>query len=442
MKKDEIIQRARKSLGIRDLNPMQEALAADNGRETILLAPTGSGKTLAFDIPLLLSLRPGAQGPQAVILAPSRELVVQIAAVTRPLALPMRVVPLYGGHSMTDETRSLEASPAIVVATPGRLLDHANRGTVDLARVKTLVIDEYDKQLELGFHDQMRRLVRKMTAVNRIILTSATPLEEVPDWLKLRSPRVYDFTERTVAPQGHLEYYEMHSPSPDKLDSLKSLLASFPADQRSIVFVNHRESAERVHQALTKAGFPAALYHGALDQLQREIAVDRLNNGSAPILVATDLAARGLDIPNVDHIIHYHLPLQPETFTHRNGRTARQGASGEIYIITSDKDERPQWIDDGISYRSVANLPVATVPNGTTPWTTLYFNAGRREKISRGDIAGYLIHKGQLAPDEVGVITVKDHCSLAAVPRSKVMSLVAALQPHRLKNQRVRVSEL
>ncbi|MCC8176397.1 MAG: DEAD/DEAH box helicase [Bacteroidales bacterium] len=442
MKKDEIIQRARKTLGIHDLNPMQQALAADNGRETILLAPTGSGKTLAFDIPLLLSIRQGAQGPQAVILAPSRELVVQIAAVTRPLALPMRVVPLYGGHSMTDETRSLEASPAIIVATPGRLLDHANRGTVDLSRVKTLVIDEYDKQLELGFHDQMRRLVRKMTAVNRMILTSATPLEEIPDWLKLRSPRVHDFTERNVAPQGHLDYYEMHSPSPDKLDSLKSLLASFPADKRSIVFVNHRESAERVHQALTKAGFHAALYHGALDQLQREIAVDRLNNGSAPVLVATDLAARGLDIADVDAIIHYHLPLQSETFTHRNGRTARQGADGEVYIITSDKDDRPQWLDEGITYRSVGDLPAAGRCPQTPRLTTLYFNAGRREKISRGDIAGYLIHKGQLAPDEVGVITVKDHCALAAVPRDKVMSLVATLQPHRLKNQRVRVSEL
>lgn len=437
MKQSVILDNIHSRMGIDSLNPMQEAVMQAPAGNLMLLSPTGSGKTLAFTIAMLRGLAKPSPEVKAVIIAPSRELVMQIYRVVREIATGYKVIAMYGGHSVTDEKNSLSPLPDIIVATPGRLLDHLTRKHLDLYTTRILVLDEYDKSLELGFHDEMRKLMRTMPNLSRMILTSATRLDELPEFLKLHSPVTLDFLSESSSPRKRMSIVQVESPARDKMDTLIDLLHSLP-NGKVIVFVNHRESAERVYQALKKAGLPAGLYHGALDQPDREKAVDLLNNGTTPILVSTDLASRGLDINEVNSIIHYHLPLTAETWTHRNGRTARVDASGTIYAITSEADNIPEYVvfDRSYSPTGSSSDPIRS------DVATLYFNAGKKEKLSRGDIAGFLIKQAGIAPDKVGIITVKDHSALAAVPSDVAKHVIDIASGEKIKGKRVKVSLL
>ncbi len=437
MKQKDITANIEARMGISDLNPMQKRMAEIPLKGTFtLLAPTGSGKTLAFAIPLLKSLGPSAGHVQALVMAPSRELVMQISEVVRPLATGLKTVAYYGGHPMQEEVNSLSVTPDIIVATPGRLLDHLNRGHLDLGAVSTLVLDEYDKALELGFADEMKRVCKRLTGLKLIIFTSATPLAALPDYLPAREPVVIDYSLKD-SPRRRMQVVEVESPARDKLDTLIDLLRSLN-NGRVIVFANHRESVERIHAALRKAGIPAGLYHGGLEQNERENAIALLANGTTPVLVSTDLGSRGLDIPELSAVIHYHMPVSPEAWTHRNGRTARQDAEGEIYVITCEGEDTPAYITTDRRYVPTGQ---STDPIRSSA-ATLYFNVGKKEKISRGDIVGFLIAKGGLEAAEIGNITLRDHSALVAVPRDKASSLVDRLARERIKNTRARITRL
>ncbi|MDE5625803.1 MAG: DEAD/DEAH box helicase [Muribaculaceae bacterium] len=436
-----IIERLRERHNITNLNEMQQRMASTDLRELVLLSPTGSGKTAAFTLRLLRFLGPSDGKVQAVVIAPSRELVIQIADVIRPVAAGLKTVAFYGGHQMADEVNSMSVVPDIIVATPGRLLDHLKRATVSLSDVKALVLDEYDKSLELGFHDEMKRIVKRMGHPRLVILTSATPLVEMPDFLKLKKPEVLDFSGGKPS-GGRLQTVRVDSPERDKLPVLEALLRSLD-NGKALIFVNHRESAERVYDDLKKKGFPVGIYHGGLEQRERKLAIDMLNNSTTPILVSTDLGARGLDIDNVQYVIHYHMPLTMESWTHRNGRTARMGADGTVFTIISEGENIPEYVDwqRELQPRSTSADPIRSDN------ATIYINAGKKEKISRGDIVGYLIHKGGLTADKIGKIVLDDHSSLVAIPREALAplqpggeGLLQRLAPHKIKNTRVRLS--
>ncbi len=436
-----IIERLRERHNITNLNEMQQRMATTDLRELVLLSPTGSGKTAAFTLRLLRFLGPSEGKVQAVVIAPSRELVIQIADVIRPVAAGLKTVAFYGGHQMADEVNSMSVVPAIIVATPGRLLDHLKRATVSLSDVKALVLDEYDKSLELGFHDEMKRIVKRMGHPRLVILTSATPLAEMPDFLKLKKPEVLDFSGGKPS-GGRLQTVRVDSPERDKLPVLEALLRSLD-NGKALIFVNHRESAERVYDDLKKKGFPVGIYHGGLEQRERKLAIDMLNNSTTPILVSTDLGARGLDIDNVQYVIHYHMPLTMESWTHRNGRTARMGADGTVFTIISEGENIPEYVDwqRELQLRSTSADPIRSEN------ATIYINAGKKEKISRGDIVGFLIHKGGLTADKIGKIVLDDHSSLVAIPREALAplqpggeGLLQRLAPQKIKNTRVRLS--
>ncbi|MBD5351629.1 MAG: DEAD/DEAH box helicase [Bacteroides sp.] len=435
MEKKEIIKNARERMNVEHLTPMQSKLAELplRAQTVTLIAPTGSGKTLAFALALLRRVNPGNdKGVQAVVLAPARELALQITKVLASLAPGMRISALYGGHSMLEEKRSLEAkTPDIIVATPGRLLDHLQRRNIDLRSVKTLVLDEYDKSLELGFSDEMRRLVSAMRNVKMLILTSATRLKEFPEFINLAENLELDYSSEAIKPD--LELFNVASAEADKLPALKALLLRLP-HERTMVFVNHRESAERVFQYVKKGGFPAILYHGALDQQQRETAVDLFTNGTTPIMIATDLAARGLDIPAVGSVIHYHLPIGAETGTHRNGRAARMGATGSVYYIIGPGEEP---IADAATWE-----PTAAPESWTPELATLFFHAGKKEKLSKGDIVGALTKVCGLRGDQVGQIALHDHRALVAVPRDEADKIVEIMGRNRIKGQKIRVTRI
>lgn len=439
MKEKEIISNIASRLAITELNAMQKRMASvkTSGNTVTLLAPTGSGKTLAFAIPLLKSLGPSDGKVRAVVMAPSRELVLQIFDVIRPLATGLKTVAFYGGHAMQEEKNSLSVTPDIIIATPGRLLDHITRGHVDLSGVRALVLDEYDKALELGFADEMKRVCRRLTSLSLIVLTSATRLDELPPFLPTtQGAELIDFSGES-SPRRRMQIVNVPSPTRDKLDTLIDLLRSLD-NGRGIVFANHRESVERIYEALRKAGLPVGLYHGGLEQNDRENAIEMLNNGSTPILVSTDLGARGLDIPDLSAVVHYHLPPSPEAWTHRNGRTARQQASGEVYVITSEGENLPDYLewDRELVPQGKSADPISS------DTATLYFNVGKKEKISRGDIVGFLVAKGNLDAKTIGHIAMRDHAALVAVPRSEARRLVDELNRHKIKNTRAKISLL
>lgn len=422
-------------LGIAKLNAMQLRMMDTHSPATLLIAPTGTGKTLGYTVSMLPELGRPSGRVQAVVLAPSRELALQIWEVIRSVAVGYKTTVLRGGSRFADETATLSVTPDIIISTPGRLLDHMERGDVDVSSVSTLVIDEYDKALELGFEDEMKRIVKAMPRRKRLILTSATVLGELPPYLGVTASETVTADDDGNHPRSRMAVVEVPSVSRDKLQTAETLLRSMD-DGRVLLFVNHRESAERVHEALTQAGFPAGIYHGGMEQARRELAIDKFDNGSTPILVSTDLGSRGLDIDNVKAVIHYHMPPSPESWTHRNGRTARQTADGTVYVIKSESDNLPEYINFDRSYSPAgrSSRPIRAHAE------TLYFDAGKKDKISRGDILGFIVANGGIQGSEVGRIVVKEHSSVAAIPAGMGRTVAARLNGAKLKGHKVRVS--
>ncbi|MDD6227759.1 MAG: DEAD/DEAH box helicase [Bacteroidales bacterium] len=442
MREKEFLPQIQTRLGIEELNEMQRRMlaAGTEGRDLILLSPTGTGKTLAFILPVLKMLRPSTGRVQAVVIAPSRELVMQIAGVLQKIGAGMKTTPLYGGHKFEDEENSLKAGCDIVVATPGRLLDHLKRRTFDALPTRILVLDEFDKSLELGFEEEMRKISNRLKNVSHMIMTSATRADVLPEFLKLNNPLTLDYLGENRNLRGRIRVHRVDADSKDKLESLRVLIDNIWADgqagERAIVFVNHRESAERVAAYLEKQGYPAVLYHGAMDQRDRESAVARFNSGSRPILVATDLAARGLDIREVKSVIHYHQPLSPEAYTHRNGRTARVDADGDVYVLIGPEESVKDYIETDDTRWLDPEKTAGPVPRVET----LYIGAGKKEKLSKGDILGFLVKQCGLEPNQIGAIDVRDHYSLTAVRDADMTKLLAAAKAGKIKGSRRQVS--
>lgn len=434
----EVAERIRKAYGIEKFNAMQTAVAASDSADLILISPTGSGKTIAFAMAMLQRMQ-GDGHPSGLVIAPSRELVLQITDVLRAVTpSDMRVAAVYGGNAFAAEQASLQASPTdILVATPGRLLDHLNRGTLSVDGVSVLVFDEYDKTLELGFLGEVGKIVRLLRNVRSTILTSATALDEYPAFISAESAETVDVSESADA-EGRVVVMDVPSVERDKLDTLAALLRSVVPQGGVMVFVNHRDAAERVADGLRRRKIDAVLYHGGLEQREREVAVARFAGDASRVLVCTDLAARGLDIDGVRSVVHYHMPTSRQAWTHRNGRTGRAGASGEIYVITGPDENIPEYVVTDHSY-----YPDMTATNAMrAPMAMLYFSAGKRDKVSRGDIAGFLMKQCDLPREAVGRITVSLSYSLAAVDRRHVAAVLALGSDTRLKGHRVRVSLL
>ncbi len=436
-----LLSQALDNLKIKELNPMQQATLrkAVSPNDLILLSPTGSGKTLAFLLPLLEILKQGDETIQALILVPSRELALQTENVWRSMKTPWSMVSCYGGHPIADEKRSIAGTkPAIIIGTPGRVGDHIYKGNFDTSSIKTLVIDEFDKSLEFGFHDEMIDIITQLRALNKRILLSATEAEEIPEFTGLNRTTTLNYLEQNKREESRLTMKRIISPARDKIETLYRLLCTLGSDS-SIVFCNHREAADRIKNLLGERDIYAESFHGGMEQPDRERALYKFRNGSCNVFVATDLAARGLDIPEVEHIIHYHLPTQEDAFTHRNGRTARWEASGVAYLILCEDEASPKFLD--VEELEIATLPETTQRVPRPKWTTLYVGKGRKDKLSKMDIAGFLYKKGQLTRDDVGQIDVKEHYAFVAVRRDKVRSLMSLIRGEKIKGRSILIQE-
>ncbi len=438
MKEQEILSLINERLGISDLNDLQKSVLKNLkiSSSAIIYSPTASGKTLAFSVTLLKALKNfDTEKLQAVIIAPSRELVIQISDVIRPIATNYKVTSLYGGHNVADEKNSLQNVPSIIVGTPGRLLDHANRGNIDLTNVRQLILDEFDKCLELGFEEEMRKLLKKMPNLSRKILTSATILKDIPDFVNLTDYVTLDFLESAKNPSERTTVWQVKSEEKDKLAALRTLLYSIPQG-KTIIFANYRDAVSRIYQNLKDNQISAGIYHGALEQMDREKAIAMFNNESYPILVSTDLGSRGLDIKEVKNIIHYHLPVSQESYTHRNGRTARVDKTGDVYILTHQDEQLPDFVTIDETFNLPEKCEQKSIVNRNS---TLYFKAGKKEKISKADIVGFIANNSQIAPNEIGVINVYDHYALVAIPKQKAKTAVSQLLKAKIKGKKIRI---
>lgn len=425
------------NLNLEKLNELQEAAiaASDAYDNLVILAPTGSGKTLAFLIPLLKRLDPSSKQTGAMIIVPSRELALQIETVFKTMGTGLKVSCCYGGHKREIEENNLIQAPALIVGTPGRIADHLRRGNIKPAAIESLILDEYDKSLEMGFQEEISEILKTLSAVKKRTLTSATEALEIPDFIGMTNVHMLNFLPEGGSEKEALTIQTILSPDMDKIDTLFRLIC-FHGNRSSIIFCNHRDAVERTSALLTEKGITNTYYHGAMEQRDREIALAKFRNGSVNFLVTTDLAARGLDIPNIRYIIHYHLPTTPEIFTHRNGRTARMDASGTAILILNEEEKVPSYI---ATKPEELTLPEDLSLPEKPKWATLYFSVGKKDKVNKVDIVGFLSNKANLKKEDIGLIEVKDFLSFAAVRRHSASAILQEIKDQKLKNKKVKI---
>ena len=420
-------------LHIEHLNPMQEEAqkAIHSGSEIVLLSPTGTGKTLAFMLPVIAELDTKCADVQVLILVPSRELAIQIEQVIREMGTGYKTNAFYGGRNFSKDRIDLNHPPAILIGTPGRISDHIMRETFSTQNIKTLVLDEFDKSLEIGFEAEMKAIITSLPKVRQKILTSATQEVVIPSFVGLSNPVYIDYLHEKIQ---QLKIKTIISSSKDKLETLVDSLNHL-GNQPGIVFCNFKETIQRVSEFLTENKISHGCFYGGMEQIDRERALIKFRNGTHQLIIATDLAARGLDIPELKFIIHYHLPLRSQEFTHRNGRTARMHSEGTAYILKWVGEDLPSFIPK-TEIEKVKKAPV----RAESDWVTLFISGGRKDKISKGDIAGLFIKQGQLETEHLGNIELKHDCAFVAVLTQKVNELLPLVDNSKLKNKKVRVT--
>ena len=420
-------------LNIKALNAMQEeaVLAISSAENTILLSPTGTGKTVAFLLPTIDVLDKDCKNVQLLILVPSRELAIQIEQVIREMGSGFKANAVYGGRPFSKDKIELAHPPAILIGTPGRVADHLRRETFISTDIKTLVLDEFDKSLEVGFEKEMSEILNYLPNIEKRILTSATQDMEVPDFVGLNNEIVIDYLEQQTS---NLEIKRVMSPIKNKLQTLVDLLHHI-GNKPGIIFCNYKDTIRYVSDFLIENDIAHGCFYGGMEQIDRERALIKFRNGTHQIIIATDLAARGLDIPELNYIIHYQIPLKAEEFTHRNGRTARMNSQGTSYVL----QWQDEYLAEFIKTSQIQKLKEKRT-NLKSQWATLFISGGRKDKISKGDIAGLFFKQGNLEKNELGVIELKQDCAFVAVPLKKAVMLVDKTNNTRLKKKKVRIT--
>lgn len=422
-------------LQIQEMNQMQKSTfqASENEQDIILLSPTGSGKTLAFLFPVLRNLQKDISGIQAIILVPARELALQIEQVFKNMGTDFKVTICYGGHDKKIEINNLTEAPAVLIGTPGRIAYHLKNNNFEPKTIKTLVLDEFDKALELGFEEDMNFIINSLKNVSQRFLTSATAMDNIPKFVGLDNEKTINFLKLGEA-KPNIQLKKVMTIPEEKLETLFKLICKI-GNKRTLVFCNHRDAVDRISELLREKGIDRETFHGGMEQDERERALLKFRNDSTRILITTDLASRGLDIPEVESIVHYQLPPKEDAFIHRNGRTARMHAKGFAYLIMTEEENFPFIKSNTPEENITENYRIPA----KTPFQTIYISAGKKDKVNKVDIVGYLIKKGELSKEDVGIIEVKDTTSYVAVARNKVKDVLKKLANEKLKGKKIKM---
>ena len=421
-------------LGIEKLNPMQEeaqsVIAKNDG--TVLLSPTGTGKTLAFLLPLIATLDAQIEEIQALVIAPTRELAIQIEQVIRDMGTGYKTNVVYGGRSGSQDRRDIITRPAILVGTPGRVADHLRRQAFDSSFINTLVLDEFDKSLEIGFEGEMIEILDSLPNLRKKVLTSATQEFKVPAFVGLNNPGRINYLHEAVTKLAVKQIVVGNDLLEGLADSLKAI-----GNKPGIIFCNYKDTINGISDFLKQRKISHGLFYGGLEQRDRERALIKFRNGTHQLLLATDLAARGIDVPEIKFIIHYELPHREQEFTHRNGRTARMNSDGTAYVLSRKNTSLPDYMP---------KLDQAELAGGKdlkpSEWTTLFITGGKKDKISKGDVAGMFMKQAGLKPFEVGNIEIKLDCAFVSIHKTKLQQAISKTNNTRVKKKKVRVSEV
>ena len=419
------------------------------GHDLIAQAKTGSGKTAAFALPLLSKLNPRDFGTQALILCPTRELATQVAAEIRRLARyqqNIKVVTLCGGQSIGPQIGSLAHGAHIVVGTPGRIKDHLRKETLSISRVDTLVLDEADRMLEMGFIEDIETIVEKTPRSRQTLLFSAT----YPDDIQSLSGRFQTSPQRVSVEalhnDQHIEQQFFICQKNERLNSLVTLLTHFMPDA-AVVFCNTKQLTREVCQHLNQAGIHAEALHGDMEQRDRDQVLIQFRQLSCSILVATDVAARGLDIDDLPAVINFELPRNAEVYVHRIGRTGRAGKAGLALSLFADSERyKLQAIGDYLQREvDFAAIETVTEAGGMMPppaFVTLCIAGGRKQQVRPGDILGALTGEAGIDASAVGKITVTDYAAYVAIERGVVDKALGRLLNGRIKGRKFKVRKL
>lgn len=440
-----------KTLNYRTMTPIQSGSlqAILENKDVLAQAKTGSGKTAAFAIGLLNKLDVNNYQTQALVLCPTRELSDQVAAEIRKLASTLantKVLTLCGGKSMQGQLASLKRNAHIIVGTPGRILKHLTKETLTLDSISTLVLDEADRMLDMGFHDDMMQILKHVNSTRQTLLFSATYPDEI---IQISSAIQTDPLEVRVEAthsdrQIHQAFYRLEESQ--KPHALFNLLNQNKFES-CLVFCNRKHHCQELTDALLAKGYHAKALHGDLEQYARDEALIQFANNSTSLLVATDVAARGLDISDLSAVINYDLSPDPETHVHRIGRTGRAGNEGLALSFVLPKEEfRVEAIADYLNTpQSIETTDTSTKPGKagySPPTVTLHINAGKKDKIRPGDIVGALTAGSEIAKEQIGKITVLDKMAYVAITRDVANTALKILSEGKIKGRKFRVRSL
>ena len=438
-------------LGYLTMTPIQAAALplALEGHDLIAQAKTGSGKTVAFALPLLTNLDPRRFVVQALVLCPTRELAEQVTQEIRRLARfedNIKVLALVGGSIMRPQMASLAHGAHVVVGTPGRIMDHLQRESLNLSALNTLVLDEADRMLDMGFHDDIVYVAKRCPGARQTLLFSATYPDRIADLARrfLRLPREVKLLEQHAGSKIRQRFYEIKHA--ERLQAVGVLLKHY-RPVSTLAFCNTKEQCRALSQELRNQGFHALELHGDLEQRERDQVLVQFANRSCSVLVATDVAARGLDIAQLEAVINVDITPDPEIHIHRIGRTGRAEADGWALSLCSPADRRrvemiaqqqgfePEWHGLG-SLQGDDDSPL--IP----PMVTLLILGGRKAKIRPGDVLGALTGSAGFKPEQVGKITVTDQLTYVAVARDIAREALRKLAAGTLKGKAVKVRAL
>ncbi len=445
-------------VGFRAPTPIQaQAIPALlQGHDFIGQAQTGSGKTAAFALPLLQQIRLDEQGIQGLILCPTRELCTQVARQIRQLGrhFPgLQVLILSGGQPVFPQLRALEKGVHIVVGTPGRVLDHLNRGTLVLSSARMLILDEADRMLDMGFEEDMESILSRTPSSRQTVFFSATfprTIDELSRRYQRAPVRVTIESEQKNLPT--IRQLAVLVKPEGKLRALLLALKRHPHES-AMIFCNLKVTVGELSRFLSSAGVSCAGLHGDLDQRERDQIMARFRNQSVRILIATDVAARGIDVENLDLVVNYDLPAQSEIYVHRIGRTGRAGKSGIALSFFTEKERRKLTELEELTQ---GKITVETAPEGARSeedveglvvglrrdpkMETLYISGGRKDKVRPGDILGALTGEaGGLAAQHIGKIEIHDRFSYVAISKEMAMQAQISLSKGRIKGRNFRV---
>ena len=425
------------------------------GKDVRAQAKTGSGKTAAFGIGLLHQLDVQTYQAQALVLCPTRELADQVSKEIRRLARAVantKILALCGGAPISPQFASLDHQPHIVVGTPGRILKHLQKGTLKLDSLKILVLDEADRMLDMGFHDDIMRIIDKTPAQRQTLLFSATYPDEIKDISHTIQQNPVDIHVESLHDDKNIKqiFYEIDKGA--RTETLVDLLQHY-CPQSSVVFCNRKQQCHDLAEELKRRGFHALALHGDLEQKERDQVLVRFSNKSSSILIATDVAARGLDIKDLTAVINYELSPDPEVHIHRIGRTGRAGNEGlALSLFTASEAPKVNAIEDyqnsPVSFEETSSLKIQDGPKSDcagklkSPMVTLCISAGRKNKIRAGDILGALTKNTNLPGKNIGKIDIFDIVSYVAVEQAIAKQALKILSQGKIKGRKFRVRKL